>query len=179
MKERLLLVSFFVALTLFASILCAIQTAFWHPLLPGIPAPSLWIATLLYIALYRSTLAAAIFSYLCSLSLLAMTSMSEPAFLLSCLFVVLTAQSFKRRIYWSSTSYTMMLAAIGSLVFDISHWVIDSARIRNVWIWPEFIDWILRAAITPLGAPLVFLACRALERWLQQEQPIEFTAEVS
>jgi hypothetical protein len=177
MKERMKLVGN-VLLFLFATLLLAtIQTSLWFQIFGYFPSPALWIPVLIYVALNRSTLEAIIYAYLTAFVLASMTAMPEGVLMISCLGVALTAQVFKKRIYWVSASYIMMVSGLGALLFQIYHWgatYVFGEPISS----PAIIDWIIEALLTPLAAPVLFPVFRWFDRVTDREPTAEIAARV-
>jgi hypothetical protein len=178
-KARLLRAIHFIGLALFAFVLAAFQTSGWYKLFSYLTPPTLWLPVLVYVGLYRSTILAIFFGYLVAVLVAPLTSMSEGTLLISTCLVVLATQSFKRRIYWPAFSYVMLISSLGSLLFSVVQWLVGYILASESAPFPSLFDWLLQALLTPLFAPLIFWGCRWIERFTQQEQIIEFTAEVN
>lgn len=177
MKEKLKLVAN-VLLFLFATLMLAtVQTSLWFQIFSYFPSPALWIPCLIYVALYRSTLEVIIYSYLTAFVLASMTAMPEGVLMISCLAVALTAQVFKKRIYWVSASYVMMICGLAALFFQIFHWgatYLFSEPLTS----PAVIDWLIEALLTPLVAPLLFPVFRFFDRLTDREMAPEIAVKV-
>ncbi len=163
MKERLKLAAN-VFLFLFATLMLAtLQTSLWFQTFGYFPAPALWIPCLIYVALYRSTLEVIIYSYLTAFVLASMTAMPEGVLMVTCLAVALTTQVFKKRIYWMSASYVLMVCGLGALFFQIYHWIATYIFGEPITS-PAVIDWLIEALLTPLAAPVLFPIFRWFDR---------------
>ena len=174
MKERLKLAAN-VGLFLLATLLLAtLQTSLWFQIFGYFPAPALWIPGLIYVALYRSTLEVIIYSYLTAFVLASMTAMPEGVLMVSCLAVALTAQVFKKRIFWMSASYILMVCGLGALFFQIYHWIATLIFGEPITS-PAIIDWIIEALLTPLAAPVLFPVFRWFDRLTDRDN---YTAEI-
>ena len=174
MKEKLKLAAN-VLLFLFATLMLAtIQTSLWFQIFGYFPSPAFWIPVLIYIALNRSTLEAIIYSYLTAFVLASMTAMPEGVLMVSCLGVALTTQVFKKRIYWNSASYIMMVAGLGALLFQIYHWA-AAFVFGDPLSSPAILEWIIEALLTPLAAPVLFPVFRWFDRVTDREPTPETT----
>jgi cell shape-determining protein MreD len=107
-----------------------------------------------------------------------MTAMPEGILMVSCLGVALTAQVFKKRIYWNSASYVMMVSGLGALLFQIIHW--GATHILGDGLTsPAVIDWLIEALLTPLVAPVLFPVFRWFDRVTDREPAPEMTARMT
>ena len=171
-----------VLLFLFATLMLAtIQTSLWFQIFGYFPSPALWIPVLIYVALNRSTLETIIYAYLTAFVLASMTAMPEGVLMVSCLGVALTAQVFKKRIYWNSASYIMMVSGLGALFFEIYHWT-ASYIFNDPISSPAIIDWLIEALLTPLCAPVLFPILQWFDRLTDRDTTgpgPEMTARVS
>jgi hypothetical protein len=98
--------------------------------------------------------------------------------MISCLGVALTAQVFKKRIYWVSASYIMMVTGLGALLFQIYHWGAAYVFADGISS-PAVIDWIIEALLTPLVAPVLFPVFRWIDRVTDRESAAEISARMS
>jgi hypothetical protein len=175
MKKYALLITNAGLFILSALLLAAGQTSFWLQLFGSFPAPALWMPVLVYLALFRSTITLVVLSHLLSIGLASATTMPEPLLMISCLAVGLSVQTFKTRIYWSATTYFMMISGIATLVFHIfyfiSTWLLDSHPITS----PSFSAWIIQALLTPLFAPLFFPFFRWIDAITEHTEPPEIS----
>lgn len=175
MKAKALLIAnvfLFLAATL---LLAAGQTSFWLQVFGYFPPPALWIPALVYIALFRSTLAVVIISHLMAIALATATSMPEGIMMTSCLAVALSVQIFKTRFYWTATTYFMLVSGLATLVFHIyqfiASWVISDHPLTS----PALSSWIIQALLTPLFAPLLFPVFRWFDQITHRTEPPEIT----
>lgn len=179
MKERLLLVANIGLFALAALLLGTIQTSLWFQIFGYFPAPALWIPCLLYVALFRSTLETVVFAYIIAFVLSTLTAMPEGMLMIACVALALTAQVFKQRIYWTSSSYFMMTCGLASILFHLVHWAVSFVVGDHPMTSPQISDWLIEALLTPLAAPLMFPLFRWFDRVTQREQPSEISARVS
>lgn len=163
MKERMKLIANVLLFLLATLLLATLQTSLWFQIFGYFPSPALWIPCLIYVALYRSTLEVIIYSYLTAFVLASMTAMPEGVLMVSCLAVALTAQVFKRRIYWESASYILMVCGLGALFFQLYHFI-ASWVLGDPITSPSVIDWTIEALLTPLAAPILFPVFRWFDR---------------
>lgn len=163
MKERSKLVANVLVFLIATLLLATIQTSLWFQIFGYFPSPSLWIPVLIYVALNRSTLETIIYAYLTAFVLSSMTAMPEGILMVACLGVALTAQVFKKRIYWVSASYIMMVSGLGALLFQIYHWI-AAFVFGDPISMPAVIDWLIEALLTPLAAPVLWPIFRWLDR---------------
>jgi len=179
MKEKLKLGGNVLLFLLATLLLATVQTSLWFQIFGYFPSPALWIPVLIYVALNRSTLETIIYSYLTAFVLASMTAMPEGVLMISCLGVALTAQVFKKRIYWVSASYIMMVSGLGALFFQLYHW--GAAYVfGDPLSSPAIIDWLIEALLTPLAAPVLFPVFRWFDRITDRVEPMaEITARVS
>jgi hypothetical protein len=179
MKEKLLLAAN-VGLFVFATmILATMQSSLWFQILGYFPAPALWIPCLIYVALFRSTLETVIFAYLTVFLLSTMTAMPEGILMVSVLALALSAQLFKQRIYWSGSSYFMMMCGLGSLGFNLYHLAATQLIGSTPLTSPQISDWLIEALLTPLVAPGLFKVFRWFDHATNREQTPEASAQVS
>lgn len=179
MKEKLKLAGNVLLFLLATLMLATVQTSLWFQIFGYFPSPALWIPVLIYVALHRSTLETIIYSYLTAFVLASMTAMPEGVLMISCLGVALTAQVFKKRIYWNSASYVMMVTGLGALLFQIYHWGATYV-FGDPLSSPAVIDWLIEALLTPLVAPLLFPVFRWIDRLSDRDTSTsELTTRVS
>jgi hypothetical protein len=179
MKEKLQLLTN-IGLFAFATLLMGtVQTSLWFQILGYFPAPALWIPGLVYISLFRPTLEAVIFSYVCAFVLGTMTAMPEGMLMFVCLALSLSVQVFKQRIYWPGSSYFMMVCGLAALMFHVFHWaatfLIGDAPLTS----PQISDWLIESLLTPLAAPLLFPFFRWFDRVTNREASGDVSAQVS
>jgi hypothetical protein len=179
MKEKFLLAANLGIFAMATLILGTIQTSIWFQIFGHFPSPALWIPCLIYIALFRSTLEAIIFSYLTAFLLSPLTAMPEGILMIVCLALTLSAQVFKKRIYWSGSTYFMMMCGFGSLVFNAYH--LAASRVIGDFplMSPEISSWLIQALLTPLFAPGLFRIFRWFDSVSNREQSPEASAQVS
>jgi cell shape-determining protein MreD len=179
MKEKFLRVANLGLFVGTAMILAAIQTSLWFQVFGYFPSPAFWIPCLVYIALFRSTIEAIVFAYVCGLALSAMTIMPEGVMMVVCLALILSCQVFKNRFYWTTASYLMMVTGIAALGFHIfylfSSYLIGDTPITS----PNISSWLIEALLTPLFAPPLYPLFqwfdRITQRELTTEPPVQLT----
>lgn len=179
MKERLLLIGNHLLFVFVALFLASLQTSLWYQIFGYFPGPALWIPCLIYVALFRSTIETVIFSYLVGIALSTMTAMPEGMMMSICLGISLTAQVFKRRIFWSGSSYIMMVCGLAALIFHVYHWaatfLVGDFPMTN----PQVMDWLIEALLTQLAAPPLFSFFAWLDRITHREPTTDASAQVS
>lgn len=178
MKENLKLAGNVLLFLLTTLVLATVQTSLWFQIFGYFPSPALWIPVLIYVALHRSTLETIIYSYLTAFVLASMTAMPEGLLMISCLGVALTAQVFKKRIYWVSASYIMMVSGLGALLFQLYHWI-GAYVFGDPLSSPAVIDWLIEALLTPLTAPVLFPVLQWFDRLTDREQSPDATARMT
>jgi cell shape-determining protein MreD len=150
----------------------------WFQIFGYFPGPALWLPCLVHVALYRTALETVIYSYLTALVLASLTVLPEENLMIVCLALSLSVQAFKRRFYWSSSSYLMLVCGLSSLAFHVYHFTltffVGTASISN----PRISDWLIEALLTPLIAPLLMPIFRWFDKITNREQSIEGTAQI-
>lgn len=179
MKERLNLISSFVLFIGSAMLLATIKTSLWYQIFGNFAGPALWVPCLIYIALYRSTLETVIFCYLCAFILSAQTVMPEGLLMITCLALAISTQVFKQRIYWTGSSYIMLVCGLGALMFNFYYFVATQLISENPITRPQVIDWVIEALLTPLAAPILFPVFKWFDSITNRESSTEASAQVS
>jgi len=177
-KERLLFLGNLGLFALAILVLGTVQTSLWFQIFGHFPSPALWIPCLIFVALSRSTLEAVVFAYIAGFMLSTLTAMPEGILMIVCLGLVLTAQIFKQRIYWSSSSYFMMTCGFAALMFHVYHWAVSFLVGDHPLVSPAVSDWLIEALLTPLAAPLIFPLLRWFDRWTGKEQSTQVSTQV-
>jgi hypothetical protein len=171
MKKYALLTTNVALFVLMALLLAAGQTSFWLQLFGSFPAPALWMPVLVYLALFRSTMMFIVLSHILAIALAAATTMPEALLMVTCLAVGLSVQVFKTRIYWSATTYFMMISGLATLVFHVAYfiatWLLDPNPITS----PSISSWIIQALLTPLFAPMFFPLLRWIDAVTEHTEP--------
>ncbi len=178
MKERTLL---FTNIALFAGailVLGTIQSSLWFQIFGYFPAPALWLPTLVYVALFRSTLETILFSYIAGFVLSTMTAMPEGLLMAVCLALALSVQILKQRIYWSGASYFMMVCGFGALFFHFYHWGATFLFEEVPLTSPQIASWLIESLLTPLIAPMTFPLFQWFDRLTGREQSTDLSATV-
>lgn len=179
MRERLLLVANFALFLIAVLVLASLQTSLWFQIFGYFPGPALWIPCLIHIALNRSALEASIFAYLCAFVLSTMTAMPEGLLMVVCLALVLSAQVFKRRFFWESSSYLMLTCGLGAFLFNIYHWAATFILGEHALTSPAIMDWLIEALLTPLAAPPLFPVFLWFDKITGRESTADVSAQVS
>jgi cell shape-determining protein MreD len=179
MKETLLRSANLLLFVTAAMVLASLQTSLWFQVFGYFPGPALWIPCLVYIALFRSTLEAVLFSYVMGVALAAMTTMPEGLLMIVCLALVLSTQTLKSRIYWTSSSYLMMVSGLAALCFHFYHWIASYIIGDHPLSSPNVMDWLIEALLTPLTAPPLFPIFQWFDRVTNREPPTEASAPMS
>ena len=179
MKERLLHLANVLLFVLAALVLASLQTSLWFQIFGYFPGPALWIPCLIYVALFRPTLEAIIFAYLAGFALSTMTAMPEGLLMAVCLGLVLTAQLFKQRIYWSGSSYLMMTCGLAALMFHVFHWALSYVLGDHPLTSPNVMDWLIEALLTPLAAPPLFPLFKWFDKITERDTTTDISAQVS
>jgi hypothetical protein len=178
MKERLIKAANILLLVLTVVILATLQTSFWFQVFGYIPAPALWIPALIFVAVYRSGIEAMLLSALFAFALSTMTSMSDGLLLSSMFLVTISARVFRKRIFWPTSSYTMMLCGFAALFFHI-YYLILSLLFEQIKVSsPQIIDWIAEGLLTSLFAPTLFALFLWIDRLTGQEEASRSGTEV-
>lgn len=179
MKEKLLLGSN-VALFVFAAlVLGTIQTSLWFQIFGYFPSPAFWIPALIYVALYRSTMETVVFSYLVGFVLSTMTAMPAGLFMTVCLALSLSTQLIKQRIYWTASSYFMMICGVSAFLFHVYHWAATFLIGDIPLTSPQISDWLIQALLTPLIAPVLHPVFMWFDKVTDREHSNEVSAQVS
>jgi cell shape-determining protein MreD len=176
MKENVTLASNVALFLLATLVLGTVQTSLWFQVFGYFPSPAFWLPCLVYVALYRSTLEAIIYSYLTAFVLSTLTSMPEGVLMITCLALSLATQVFKRRFHWTAASYAMLVCGLASVFFHVFHfattWVVGDTPMTS----PAIIDWLVEALLTPLTAPVLFPIFRWFDRLTNRESGIEMSS---
>jgi hypothetical protein len=178
MKEWLLWLSFLLLAALLAMIGAGVQTAFWPALLGTFPPPALWVLPLVFVSLYRPSAYLILFAYTTAFAVSPLTTAGFAPLVLASLMMAFVVQSFKLRVYWSSSTYAMLVGSLGGLLINVFLWTITALGPGGQPRMPEIFDWLIQALLTALFAPIAFVLMRWLERVARQETVIEMTAEV-
>jgi hypothetical protein len=96
-----------------------------------------------------------------------------------CLALVLTAQVFKQRIFWSGSSYLMMVCGLAALMFHLYHWAATWLVGDYPMTSPQVMDWLIEALLTPLAAPPLFPVFVWIDKLTNREPPTEASAQVT
>ena len=179
MKEKLLVLANFAIFLLATLILGTIQTSLWFQMFGYFAGPALWLPCLIYFALSRSTLETVIFSYLVGVVLSTMTAMPEGILMIVCLMLAISTQLFKQRIYWTSSSYFMMVCGAASLLFHFFHWGASAFLEDSTITSPQIMDWLIEALLTPLAAAPLYPLFRWIDKVTDQEPSTEISAQIS
>jgi cell shape-determining protein MreD len=178
MKHKLLLATNLLLFALATLLLGTVQTSLWFEIFGYFPAPAFWMPCLVYVALFRSTIETVIYAYLVAFLLATLTAIPEGTLMVVCLAVALSVQVFKQRIYWSESTYFMLICGIASLLFNVYHmastFFIGNAALTS----PQISDWLIQALLTPLIAPGLMPIFRWIDRITQREQPPEVSTQV-
>jgi cell shape-determining protein MreD len=129
--------------------------------------------------MFRSTLETVLYSYLTGFVLAPLTVMPEGILMVSCLALALSAQLFKRRIFWTTSSYFMLVCGLGALMFHVFHLLSTFVIGDSPMSHPQVIDWIIEALLTPLAAPLLFPLFRWFDKITEREQTSEISAQAA
>lgn len=179
MKKFALLFSNIALFVALALLLAAGQTSFWLQVFGSFPAPALWMPVLVYLALFRSTMMVVALSHLLAIALASATAMPEALMMISCLAVALSVQVFKARIYWSATTYFMLVCGGATLAFHIFHftstWLLGDHPLTS----PNLSSWIIQSLLTPLFAPLFFPVFRWIDHITERTEPPEISGAYS
>lgn len=171
MKERLLKAANVLLMVLSVVLLGTLQSSFWFQVFGYIPAPALWIPALIYVAIFKTSVEAMIVTALFGFALSSMTSMSDGLLLSAMYMVTIGSRLFRKRIYWSSNSYIMMLCGFSAVFFHIFYWMISLGFEQTKLTSPEIIDWIAEGLLTCLFAPTLFALFIWIDRVTGQEDP--------
>lgn len=179
MKERLLLLVNVMLFILLALLLAAGQTSLWLQIFGYFPPPALWIPVIVYLALFRSALHLIIVAQLVAIALSSTTAMPEGIMMIACLAVGLSVQVFKARIFWTATTYFMLVCGLATLAFHIFQMLASWVVVDHPLTSPAISDWIIQSLLTPLFAPLVFPIFRWFDHITQRAEPPEVTGTMS
>lgn len=176
MKERLLKASNVVLLLLAVVLLGTIQSSFWFQVFGYIPAPALWIPALIFISIFRSSTEAMIVTALFGFALSTMTAMSDGLLLSSMYMVTIGSRLFRKRIFWSTNSYTMILCGFSAFFFHVFYWVLSLLFESTKLTSPQIVDWIAEGLLTSLFAPTLFAFFHWIDRMTGQEESTRATS---
>lgn len=159
----------FVAYLAVLFVLLGVQTAFWPDFFPSLPAPLLWLATLLYLAFYRDTNVGFISVYLLAvvLSLFTLTPFGILVFVATLVFF--GARVLRSRFFWPNRAYFTAVTAANVFFVFLIHFVVSFFLEDN----PIFDFPILRllgeTATTALAAAALYGVFRRIDRLLEIE----------
>lgn len=168
MKEKSLWTAnllLFLTLSLF---LCAIQTSLWFQIFGTFPSPQLWLLPLIHISLFRSFKSFLPSVYIIAFAVSSASSMWPSTAMAASLAVGLGVRFFKKRIYWDTATYGMMVAGGATFSFHLCQWLIHSFLSSEPLAIPDGVSWITQSLITPLFSPLVLRLCRWTDQWTNQ-----------
>lgn len=176
MKERLLRAANIFLMILSVVLLGTIQSSFWFQVFGYIPAPALWIPGLIFIAIFRTSLEAMIVTAVFGFALSTMTAMSDGLLLSAMYMVTIGSRLFRKRIFWSSNSYTMILCGFSAFFFHVFYWIISLLFEATKLTSPQMIDWIAESLLTSLFAPTLFALFHWIDRITGQEETTRATS---
>ena len=171
MKERLLKAANILLMLLTVVLLGTIQSSFWFQVFGYIPAPALWVPALIFVAIFRSGIEAILLSTLFSFGLSTMTAMPPGLLVTSIFLVTVCARVFRKRIYWPTSSYTMIVCGFGALFFHIFYLILSLIVETTKLSSPEIVDWIAEGLLTSLFAPTLFVLFHWIDRLTGQDEP--------
>src|SRR5579863_6223079 len=119
MKEKALLFANIGLYVVAVMILGSFQTSFWFQIFGYFPSPAFWLPCLIYFSLHRGWIETILLSYLVGFVLSTMTAMPEGMLMLVCMSLALSVKMFKRRIYWETSTYMMLICGLGALVMHL------------------------------------------------------------
>lgn len=178
MKERLLKAANVLLMLLSVVLLGTLQSSFWFQVFGYIPAPALWIPALIFVAIFKSSVEAMIVTSLFGFALSTMTTMSNGLLLTSMFMVTVGSRLFRKRIYWSTNSYVMMLCGFSAFFFHVFYWIISLCFEQAKLTHPEFIDWIAEGLLTSLFAPTLFAYFGWIDRVTNQDDATAANTEI-
>lgn len=99
--------------------------------------------------------------------------------MITCLALAISTQVFKQRIYWTGSSYIMLVCGLGALMFNFYYFVATQLISENPITRPQVIDWVIEALLTPLAAPILFPVFKWFDSITNRESSTEASAQVS
>ena len=179
MKKRGLTIAnhlIFLGLTLF---LTALQSSLWPQLFGNFPAPQFWIVTLAYWVMARPLIEGLIMTYFLSFLVGALTAM--PINLILAINIVLFCGGvlLKRKIFWVSSAYLIILSGLGTLLFPIIHFVISWFFETNPIRSPHILHWTFVGLLSIPLSPLLFFVFNTLDKLTSKDPPSEIRFDIS
>ncbi len=157
-NRYLLNVLLFLLLTL---ILAGAQTTVWFLFFGASPAPALWMIVMTYLAIYRRPIEGLVVCYILGLFIGAFTAMPTGILIFEILISFLFLSALKRRIFWNSPFYFLIVTAIASLTFQLSEVVLMIAIDRNPISYFHWARRLEQMILTPFFAwPLYWVLVR-------------------
>ncbi len=158
-------------------LLSTMQTSFWLQVFGYWPAPNMWIPVLVYFALYNQIIPLFWFIYLCFWVLSTLTLIPDGILILLIMSIGLFTRFFKRRIYWSGSTYFMLACSGASLLFNALHCILSLSFEADPMRSPQIATWLGQALLTTIPAFILFPIFQWFDK-LTQRESTEASAEL-
>lgn len=149
--------SFHILFNLVLVVLVAtLETSIWHKVLSPIPNPQLWLAVVVYVFLYGTSIESLLIVYVpCSLIYL-MTMQPLGYLLLAQTLVFLIVNAVKTRMFVPGQFYFSVMYAASVLVFQILIYFFSWIFEAKVLSLSQAFSWIVQSIIAFLVSPLLY-----------------------
>lgn len=145
----------YIYITLLMFLFCGFQSTFWFSLFRTIPAPPLWLISIIYISLYRRIVPGFLFVYFLGLIALAFTLMPLKMMMLSLFVLAVFLHFLKRRIFWSGQGYFIMVATGAVFIYNFIYLALSKSFEANLIDW-NLGDRFIQIGMTPLFSIFVY-----------------------
>lgn len=130
-KKSLRLVLRFLFFTTIFMVLCAFQTSFWPFMIPLLPAPSLWLMVIVYVAVKWPPPASILYIYFLGLIMTQYSFIPLKMAWVSLLVLYTFIWLFKNRIHSGSLFFYSILSAASSLAFSFTFIIVSYLLEKN------------------------------------------------
>lgn len=155
-------------------LLTGLQTSLWPNYMGGFPAPHIWIPTLVYWSLYRSTTETVLMTYLISLIVAPMTAMPLGLLIFTNMLIVIGVLIFKIKFYQAGPLYYAFNVAAMTFCF-VPSFLITTFLLDNLYFSPniEFFDWIIKTILTTMFSLPLHSLFSFYDSYTSKELPTE------
>ncbi len=147
----------------------ALSASLWPSFFGGLPAPKFWFVILIFILIYFPLKESIFLAYLGGYSITFYSGMNVKMIWFPLLVIFFVMRFLKSRMFWQGTTYFVMNAALGDLMFEFLY--LGFSRILEANPAPIlFWDRILSVLFTVIIAPPIYnLLLPLLERTTPEE----------
>lgn len=151
---------------------CGFQTAFWPNVFGALSCPPLWFMILLWVIIYRDHASDILAIYFYGPFIVAFSAMPLKIYFWVMFCTYMLAKFFRRRVFWPSIGYFVVVATAGVFFFQIEYYIFSRWLERN----PTsllFGDRFFQVLLTPAFALIIHHIMRATDRFLIRVLGIE------